>query len=152
MLRVPQTWLSYLGSFSKDIQSFLGGLLALTSLFLRKLNHLPSQLHWFCNLCDGSNLTEQAKDDTAEDLTRIKMEDSENQGVEYRQRLVTDCLQLFAYNGEDVLPHQEHLKNQIDIQLGKCDICILQYYKAKHRAIQALRMSVCFYIIHHDVE
>lgn len=67
-------------------------------------------------------------------------DDSTRESVEYRQRLVTDSLQLFAYNGEDVLPYQEYLKHQIDRQLGKCDTCIVQYYKAKHRAIQSLRL------------
>ncbi len=56
-----------------------------------------------------------------------------------RRRLVTDCLPLFAYGGVEVLPHQDYLKQQIDRQLGKCDLCILEYYKAKHRAIQSLR-------------
>lgn len=100
---------------------------------------MPSQLHWFCESYDGSTRTEQASNPTAGDLTPIKLEDTNNESVEYRRNLVTDCLQLFAYNGEDVLPHQEYLKQRIDRQLGKCDVCIVQYYKAKHRAIQALR-------------
>lgn len=75
------------------------------------------------------------------DSVNIKLEDSDSgyPTVDDRRRLVTDSLQLFAYNGVDVLPHQAYLKQQIDRQLGKCDICILEYHKAKYRAIQSLR-------------
>lgn len=71
----------------------------------------------------------------------IKLEDVDGgySTVDNRRRLVTDSLQLFAYNGVDVLPHQAYLKQQIDRQLGKCDVCILEYHKAKYRAIQSLR-------------
>lgn len=72
---------------------------------------------------------------------KIKLEEADSgyPTVDDRRRLVTDSLQLFAYNGVDVLPHQAYLKEQIDRQLGKCDICILEYHKAKYRAIQSLR-------------
>lgn len=106
----------------------------------RELKRLPSELHWFCQSDDGLPHTGQAGGPSAkENPTPVKADDSTSESVEYRQRLVTDCLQLFAYNGEDVVPYQEYLKQQIDRQLGKCDTCIVQYYKAKHRAIQSLR-------------
>lgn len=71
----------------------------------------------------------------------IKLEDADSSypTVDDRRKLVTDSLQLFAYNGVDVLPHQAYLTQQIDKQLGKCDVCILEYHKAKYRAIQSLR-------------
>lgn len=69
----------------------------------------------------------------------IKTEDPDGEKVLYRRRLVTDCLQLYGYDGEDVLPHQKYLEKQIDRQLGKCDTCIVEYYKAKHQAMEALR-------------
>lgn len=74
----------------------------------------------------------------------IKLEDADSSypTVDDRRKLVTDSLQLFAYNGVDVLPHQAYLKQQIDKQLGKCDVCILEYHKAKYRAIQSLRRQV----------
>lgn len=150
MLRVWSAWLSYLESFSKDMQSILGHLLALTKL-LRELTHLPPQLHWFCKSHDGTTYTDQASDPAAGDHTPIKIEDSKDEEVEYRRSLVTDCLQLFAYDGEDVLPHQEYLKQHVDRQLGKCDTCIVEYYKAKHRAVQALRRCIHLCMIYHNV-
>lgn len=109
----------------------------------RELKRLPSELHWFCQSDDGLPRTahtgEVGGQSAKEDSTPVKANDTTSESVEYRQRLVTDCLQLFAYNGEDVLPYQEFLKQEIDWQLGKCDTCIVQYYKAKHRAIQSLR-------------
>ena len=85
----------------------------------------------------------ESHSDNFEDVNsvNIKLEDADSgyPTVDDRRRLVTDSLQLFAYNGVDVLPHQAYLKQQIDRQLGKCDICILEYHKAKYRAIQSLR-------------
>ena len=48
-------------------------------------------------------------------------------------------LQIYAYDGEDVISHQEYLKEQINRQLGKCDLCIVHYYKARLEAMESLR-------------
>lgn len=69
----------------------------------------------------------------------VEVECSSEEDVAYRKKLVTDSLQLYAYDGEDVLPHQEYLQEQIDRQLGKCDLCIVQYYRARLEAMESLR-------------
>ena len=70
---------------------------------------------------------------------RIKTEDLNPKSVEHRLDLAFECLKLFAYDGEDVLPHQEYLRTQVQLQLGKCDNCIVAYYKSKHQKIERMR-------------
>ena len=55
---------------------------------------------------------------------------------------IIDCLQLFAYDGPDVAQYQKEITTRIDQQLGKCDRCIIAYYKAKGKMIEELRKSV----------
>jgi hypothetical protein len=69
----------------------------------------------------------------------VKVGNSSKEEVAHRAKLVTDSLQLFGFDGEDVIVHQEHLRDQIDRQLGKCDLCIVQYYKARLDAMESLR-------------
>jgi len=55
-----------------------------------------------------------------------------------RRELVLDCLLILAYDGEDVAQHQEYLKTRLDKELGKCDICIREYYKGRRDLMQRL--------------
>lgn len=99
--------------------------------YYRVLQRLPHELHWFCELNDAVP--------AAEDGQPVKREISTVEDTAQRRDLVFECLQIFAYDGDDVVPHQEYLKRHIDEQLGKCDICIRNYYKAKRRAMEKLQ-------------
>lgn len=101
------------------------------NIYYRVLQRLPTELHWFCELNDAASATEEEQP--------IKREISRPEETAKRRDLVFECLQIFAYDGDDVVPHQEYLKRQIDEQLGKCDICIRNYYKAKRRAMEKLQ-------------
>lgn len=105
----------------------------------RELRNLPLELHWFCQSHDVPRVTSGSQSPSEEDGVHFKIEDPDGEKLLYRRRLVTDCLQLYGYDGEDVLPHQKYLEQQIDRQLGKCDTCIVEYYKAKHQSMEALR-------------
>ncbi len=76
---------------------------------------------------------------SGEDGEPIKKEDPVPVSVQHRRDLAFECLKLFAYDGEDVLPHQEYLRAQISLQLGKCDTCIVDYYKSKHQKTEKMR-------------
>lgn len=69
----------------------------------------------------------------------INLEDPVLTSVQHRRDLAFECLKLFAYDGEDVLPHQGYLRTQISLQLGKCDTCIMDYYKSKHQKTEKMR-------------
>ena len=102
-----------------------------TGCHRRVLHRLPTELHWFCELNDAPSARENEQP--------VKREESTPEDTTQRRDLVFECLQIFAYDGDDVVPHQEYLKRHIDEQLGKCDICIRNYYKAKRRAMEKLQ-------------
>lgn len=103
----------------------------------RELRSLPPGLHWFCPIFE--DVSEGRKVPTADNGKPIETEDAAGKDIEYRRQLVIECLQLFAYDGQDVIPHQRSLILQIDTQLGKCDTCILEYYKCKRQMVSRLR-------------
>lgn len=100
----------------------------------RELGSLPQGLHWFCPLFDDTGHVGDAYAST--DRTS---EDSPANNVERRRRLVNECLQIFAYDGEHVVPHQKNIIRHIDSQLARCDICITEYYRSKRQMIERLR-------------
>ncbi|KAL9608472.1 MAG: hypothetical protein Q9167_006704 [Letrouitia subvulpina] len=105
---------------------------------LHELKSLPQELHWFCSLSDTPR--QHPIDPTQEKDDPVKAEDSITDDVEYRQILVNESLQLFGYeDSTDLVPYKNYLTHQIDKQLGRCDICILEYYKSKRRMIEELR-------------
>lgn len=48
-------------------------------------------------------------------------------------------MELFGYDGDDVVNLQEELGALIDAQLIKCDLCVIEYYKSRQRLIENLR-------------
>ena len=107
----------------------------LTRCYASELKDLPSELHWFCPLYDASG----GRDVPGENHEPKENESSVPVPVEHRRDLAFECLKLFAYDGEDVLPHQEYLRTQISSQLGKCDSCIVEYYKSKRQKTEKMR-------------
>ena len=107
-----------------------------SSILRRELKELPPELHWFCPLYDDATTWRKV---LGEDRQPVKTEDPVPVPVEYRRDLAFECLKLFAFDGEDVLPHQEYLRTQISSQLGKCDTCIVDYHKSKHQKTEKMR-------------
>lgn len=48
-------------------------------------------------------------------------------------------MELFGYDGDDVVNLQKELGALIDAQLVKCDHCVIEYYKSRQRLIENLR-------------
>ncbi|KAL8741760.1 MAG: hypothetical protein Q9190_005673, partial [Brigantiaea leucoxantha] len=105
---------------------------------LVELKSLPPELHWFCPRSD--RFSQHTDNTTYKEHESVKVESSITSNVEHRRGLVNECLQLFAYDDStDLVPFQDYLVNQIDRQLGKCEICILEYYRSKRQMIEDLR-------------
>ena len=100
-----------------------------TATSIRELKNLPPELHWFCSTYAS----------TAPDLTHIKVEPSINESVDIRREQACECLMLFSFDGEDARRIQEELGARIDEQLGRCDACVMAYYKSRQRLVENLR-------------
>lgn len=100
----------------------------------RDLRSLPSELHWFCQTFHDDSPHTSVDGGLRTDQQNRLLKD-----VDRRRLAVIDCLQLFGYDGDEAIPHQEYLVQALDRQLGKCDACITEYYKAKRRMVDRLR-------------
>ena len=88
---------------------------------------MPPELHWFCDTYASST----------QDVPQIKSEHPIGQNLELRREQVCECLQLFAY--DDALQYQDELARDLDIQLSRCDLCVLGYYKSRQHLVEKLR-------------
>ncbi|KAL8988939.1 MAG: hypothetical protein Q9177_002066, partial [Variospora cf. flavescens] len=104
---------------------------------LKELGSLPQGLHWFCPLFDDAGHSVDTS--TSVNGAPTDLKEAPANDVERRRRLVSECLQIFAYDGEHVVPHQKYLIRHIDSQLARCDICITEYYRSKRQMIDRLR-------------
>lgn len=57
---------------------------------------------------------------------------------ERREKFIS-CLQLLAYDGEETEKYQRMIWDTLDTTLGKCDICIRNYYVEKLKFLAKLR-------------
>ncbi len=96
-------------------------------LSLRELRSLPPEIHWFCDIYAS----------TTQDLPRIKSEHPIGQNLELRREQACESLQLFAY--DDALHYQDELARDLDIQLSRCDLCVVGYYKSRQLLVERLR-------------
>ena len=95
----------------------------------RELKNLPTELHWFCNTYTP----------TGSDLDCVNSERPIGECVEIRREQACECLVLFSFEGDDARRIQEELGARIDEQLGRCDTCVIAYYKSRQRMIENLR-------------
>ena len=95
----------------------------------RELKNLPPELHWFCSTYTS----------TAADLNRVKAEHPIGERVNIRREQACECLMLFSFEGDDARCIQEDLGARIDEQLGRCDACVIAYYKSRQQLVQNLR-------------
>lgn len=56
-----------------------------------------------------------------------------------RRKLFLGSLQLFAFDGEETIPYQNYLWERLDEALGRCDVCIRNYYVGKLRLRRSLQ-------------
>ena len=108
-------------------------------VFYRELTCLPPHIHWFCPSLD--DVPESPGPLNANKGPFIKIEDSPLKDIDQRRQQVLECLRLLGYDGEQVKIHQKWLIRRMDMQLGKCNACIIDYYESKRREIERLRQE-----------
>ncbi|KAL9131949.1 MAG: hypothetical protein Q9217_000229 [Psora testacea] len=96
---------------------------------LQELQDLPPELHWFCEEWTST-------DGSPSSNPRIKIEHALGQDVGLRRNQAAECLTVYSY--DDAYAFQEQLGRAIDLQLGRCDVCIEEYYKAKQKLVEKL--------------
>ena len=97
---------------------------------IRELEALPVELHWFCAI--GSDHDASAGQPASPNEATTTEKD-----LRARQDQGADILLLYTY--DDAAEFQERVKSRIDLQLGRCDVCIGNYYKARNRLDERLR-------------
>ena len=129
-------WLSTCKKSRKTIHMFLSVPAQLTQIHSsRELQQLDPGLHWFC---DRRNVTAHTNGHTQSEIEERKplLEDL---STDVRITSAINCLRIFAWDGPEVAAAKEFLIGNIDKQLGKCDLCIVGYYKAKRGLLASLR-------------
>ncbi|EXJ66208.1 uncharacterized protein A1O5_10824 [Cladophialophora psammophila CBS 110553] len=98
---------------------------------------MPPGLHIFCprHSDDDSDRYEDERDPSPNDPVRLaRIEEAKK-----RRRKFVSALQLLAYDGKESEQYQRFIWETLDEALGKCDICIREYYIAKIDLLTALR-------------
>lgn len=83
---------------------------------------MPANIHWFC---DSGAL--------------IEPNSSSNpllQSLDLRREQAAECLLLYTY--DDAQEYQHSLTSGVDRELGRCDLCVEEYYKARQRLREKL--------------
>ena len=99
---------------------------------VRDLQQLQTSIHWFCDRRDG------VLNHNPTGLGDPKPSEIETSAI-YRRAIILESLKLFAYDSPEIVPQKNVLAEGIDRHLGKCDICIVEYYKLKRRLVEKLR-------------
>ena len=99
--------------------------------FHRAFEYLAPEIHWFCSRNTSDTLIEDALINSAE--VDIWRDDVEAIAADFprRQKAFTDCLEFYAYDGDDVIRVLDFLKKEVERNLERCDQCIVGYYKLK---------------------
>lgn len=84
---------------------------------------------------DDENTGNPKEDPSGQDDNRLAIL---GQGMK-RRKLFLNSLQLFAFDGEETKPYQDYMWERLDEALGKCDICIRNYYVGKARLQESLQ-------------
>lgn len=122
----------------------------LTSL-RREIQRSPEGQHVFCPRQSDEDLDryEDARErrrsstnpnddvDTDTDPDRSARIDA----AKVRRKRFVSSLQLLAYDGDESEQYQRFIWDTLDASLGKCDVCILEYYMEKVDFVAALKMD-----------
>lgn len=106
------------------------------------MRHLPPDQHLFCPRAsdDDQDRYEDerrpgANGEGSHDPARL----ARIEETKVRRKRFTSSLQLLAYDGQESEQYQRYIWDTLDVSLGKCDICIREYYLAKIDFATALR-------------
>ena len=83
---------------------------------------MPTEIHWFCN-------TEVTAESSPSSSTLSR-------SLHIRREQAAECLLLYTY--DDAQEFQHLLTTGIDRQLGRCDLCVEEYYKERQKLNEKL--------------
>ena len=95
-----------------------------SSPYASQLLQLGGGVHWFCGGGDGAESGAAAPD----------------RDHEATLKLVVACWQVFAYEYDEVAQQKAALTQALDQQLGRCEACVVQYYKIKRKWLEQLHL------------
>lgn len=118
-----------------------------------KVKELPPELHWFCprssirdhrlffeeDLIDAT----QAESDLPDAERERKIEESNS-----RKTLVYEALQIFAFDGNDAVPLQTWLQENLDIHMSRCETCARQYHRGRTELKEKLEGFAAYLVLH----
>ena len=107
---------------------------------LEDFKRLPTDLHLLCPR-RGDDDQDRYEDDIENTESATKDGDRSRRigDTKARRKKFIDCLQLLAYDGSESSQYQKYIWNRIDDALGRCDICIRNYYVARLEFLSRLR-------------
>ncbi|KEF60525.1 uncharacterized protein A1O9_02086 [Exophiala aquamarina CBS 119918] len=113
-------------------------------IYDREIKQLPPGPHIFCPKKGDDDLDRyegqhdpRSNHDTATNPDRLARIDE----AARRKKKFISSLQLLAYDGHESEEYQRYIWDTIDEALGKCDICIREYYVEKLDFVAALRQD-----------
>lgn len=116
----------------------------LTLFSSREVKHLPPGQHLLCPRQSDDDLdryedewSPRVGDEGAGDPERL----SRIEKAKVRRKKFISSLQLLAYDGQESEQYQRFIWDTLDQTLGKCDICIREYYIAKVDLVADLRQD-----------
>ena len=108
---------------------------------LLELRQLPTNIHLLCpreDVDDQDRYEEDVQGVPLSAITDIKRQHRVRDARDRREKFIS-CLQLLAYDGNESEKYQRMIWDVLDETLGKCDICIRNYYVEKLRFLAKLR-------------
>ncbi|OAG34149.1 hypothetical protein AYO21_11707 [Fonsecaea monophora] len=104
---------------------------------LQEFKNLPPGLHIFCprqSDVDTDRYDDEQNPNPDDPIRYARIEETKE-----RRRRFISSLQLLAYDGKESEQYQRFIWDTLEEALGKCDLCIREYYIAKVGFLDALR-------------
>lgn len=106
----------------------------------RELQNLPPGQHIFCPR-DHDEDPDRFEDERDPKAKLDQSRAAKIEATKLRRRKFTSALQLLAYDGKESEQYQKVIWETLDEALGKCDVCIREYYLAKLDFLGQLRQE-----------
>ncbi|RVX71164.1 hypothetical protein B0A52_03530 [Exophiala mesophila] len=118
---------------------------------LQEIQRSPEGQHVFCprqndedlDRYEDSRQTQQSNANSKDNVNTNTDPDrsARIQAAKVRRKRFVSSLQLLAYDGDESEQYQRFIWDTLDTSLGKCDVCILEYYMEKVDFVAALKMD-----------
>ncbi|KIV91603.1 hypothetical protein PV10_06121 [Exophiala mesophila] len=118
---------------------------------LQEIQRSPQGQHVFCPRQNDEDL-DRYEDSRQRQQSSANSKDNVNtntdpdrsariEAAKVRRKRFVSSLQLLAYDGDESEQYQRFIWDTLDTSLGKCDVCILEYYMEKVDFVAALKMD-----------